>query len=365
MQRIVKLASNVCFLFNVCEKIELFCPLNSEKNFWYCFVEHKSGDKMSLLRAILGDLMGLYLFLIVIRDVCGQSFNPPSTVIRFSGGDGVISNLRVANNDGFTWTFPDDSIDNRPSFSDGPASRPSSRNSPPNRERLDPIRADPSFPNRNIPPLEYRGNNRGNSNFNPPFFPQPNTNQPPGYEVFGSNRPSNRPLTDIREVQPSPRALPFSSPNIAPNRVNDAPIIRPSASVDLTQPSNRATRGVDVNCLQCLCQASTGCDIDKQCVGNFCGPYLISWPYWADAGRLGSDYATCALNPQCAEATVKAYMDKFARDCNNDGVIDCEDYAVIHKHGPQCAPLGGDNQFWNEFRSCRGNYGYIHCFLIY
>lgn len=163
------------------------------------------------------------------------------------------------------------------------------------------------------------------------------------------NTPNNGPVPDAREIsQPTPRELPVSARNTRP--IGGEVI----ASTGIISQPNRATRSVDVNCLQCLCQASTGCDLDKQCVGSNCGPYLISWPYWADAGRLGNDYVSCALNPQCAEATVKAYMDKFRRDCNNDGKIDCEDYAIIHKFGPQCGPVGGD-QFWNEFKYCRGN----------
>jgi len=48
------------------------------------------------------------------------------------------------------------------------------------------------------------------------------------------------------------------------------------------------------SCLACLCAASTDCQLSKGCVGGgeYCGPFLISKPYWLDAGTpvlLGDD----------------------------------------------------------------------------
>lgn len=39
-------------------------------------------------------------------------------------------------------------------------------------------------------------------------------------------------------------------------------------------------------CLACICQASTNCNLATRCVsrGQYCGPFLISRPYWIDAG---------------------------------------------------------------------------------
>ena len=42
---------------------------------------------------------------------------------------------------------------------------------------------------------------------------------------------------------------------------------------------------------------------------------------------------TCANDKGCAERTVQGYMNKWQTDCNGDGLIDCSDFAAIHKLG--------------------------------
>jgi Destabilase len=36
---------------------------------------------------------------------------------------------------------------------------------------------------------------------------------------------------------------------------------------------------------------------------------------------------------KCATDAITGYMVKFAGDCNNDGIINCEDYKHIHQNG--------------------------------
>ncbi|KAL1117670.1 hypothetical protein AAG570_003985, partial [Ranatra chinensis] len=95
-------------------------------------------------------------------------------------------------------------------------------------------------------------------------------------------------------------------------------------------------------CLGCICEAVSNCNRTLTCEGNVCGIFRITWAYWADAQKpvLPNDspgangaYARCVNDPVCAAATVKNYMTKFAQDCNKDGVINCDDYAAIHKLG--------------------------------
>ena len=46
---------------------------------------------------------------------------------------------------------------------------------------------------------------------------------------------------------------------------------------------------VTEDCLGCICQASTNCNMTVGCTGGdqyLCGPFLISWPYWADGGKF-------------------------------------------------------------------------------
>lgn len=69
--------------------------------------------------------------------------------------------------------------------------------------------------------------------------------------------------------------------------------------------------------------------------GAYCGPYLLSWGYWADGGKPGNglDYPTCAKDKSCSELAVQGYMNKWNKDCNRDGLVDCTDFALIHKLG--------------------------------
>lgn len=46
-------------------------------------------------------------------------------------------------------------------------------------------------------------------------------------------------------------------------------------------------------------------------------------------------------------------MEKFGRDCNNDGIVDCDDYILINFNGGySCtAPLDKDNENGKAFKS--------------
>lgn len=40
-------------------------------------------------------------------------------------------------------------------------------------------------------------------------------------------------------------------------------------------------------CLGCICHASTKCNRDIGCTeAGVCGPLLLTWPFWADAGKI-------------------------------------------------------------------------------
>ncbi|KAJ6224487.1 hypothetical protein RDWZM_003032 [Blomia tropicalis] len=142
-----------------------------------------------------------------------------------------------------------------------------------------------------------------------------------------------RPTNTNRHIEP----LPLST---LPN-VNNKPI----------------KRIVPEECLECLCQASSKCDINKGCNGAYCGPFLLSWGYWADGGKSGNglDYVSCANNKTCAGLSVQGYMNKWNKDCNNDGVIDCTDFALIHKLGPHgCNKLEAiqNTDYWKQYTVC-------------
>ena len=97
--------------------------------------------------------------------------------------------------------------------------------------------------------------------------------------------------------------------------------------------------------------------------GKFiCGPFQVDWEYWSEAGKPGNrpdlsnleNFQQCLTNRQCAEETVRGYMAKFRKDCNEDGSIDCNDFAALHIAGPRScnAQWYLDSQYYADFRSC-------------
>ncbi|CAG9130628.1 unnamed protein product [Plutella xylostella] len=94
-------------------------------------------------------------------------------------------------------------------------------------------------------------------------------------------------------------------------------------------------------CFRCLCHV-TGCDLAATCGGGYCGPFYISRLYWIDAGKVTLEnddperdeaYSDCARNYYCSIKIVEAYMAKYGKDCNGDGVTDCYDYMMINHNG--------------------------------
>merc|ERR1712080_749986 len=48
--------------------------------------------------------------------------------------------------------------------------------------------------------------------------------------------------------------------------------------------------GLSDNCIGCICEASTRCNATTKCIsgGSFCGPFLLSKPFWVDGGSCVS-----------------------------------------------------------------------------
>jgi hypothetical protein len=114
-------------------------------------------------------------------------------------------------------------------------------------------------------------------------------------------------------------------------------------------------------CLGCICEASTKfCKPDMGCVagGTLCGPFLISRGFWVDGGRCteggASDWKSCALDIKCSAKTLRSYYNAFAQDCNGDGLVTCDDYAMIHKNGAySCSNNIQGTDFWKIYAKCR------------
>ncbi|KAL1117672.1 hypothetical protein AAG570_003987, partial [Ranatra chinensis] len=115
-------------------------------------------------------------------------------------------------------------------------------------------------------------------------------------------------------------------------------------------------------CLGCICEAVSNCNRSATCNGDVCGIFRITWAYWSDAGKptLTYDdpndpgaYGRCTNDPVCAAKAVTNYMAKFAQDCNNDGVINCYDYAAIHRLGGYGCRNQLDLPYYNRFVNCQ------------
>ncbi|RZF38433.1 hypothetical protein LSTR_LSTR011923 [Laodelphax striatellus] len=115
-------------------------------------------------------------------------------------------------------------------------------------------------------------------------------------------------------------------------------------------------------CLGCICEAVSNCNRSLACEGDVCGIFRITWAYWADAGKptiLNDDpnadgaYSRCTNDPVCAGKAVTNYMNKFAQDCNGDGVVNCYDYAALHRHGGYGCRQALDAQYNEKFTNCQ------------
>ena len=121
-------------------------------------------------------------------------------------------------------------------------------------------------------------------------------------------------------------------------------------------------------CLRCLCEGVTNCDLTRGCPDEYCGPFYISRVYWADAGKVtfpddtpnrAAAFPDCAKDYPCAKKIVTNYMIKYARDCNDDGVVDCLDYAHIHFLGgngcttSRLETLSYATDFVRRYKNCK------------
>ncbi|XP_042874738.1 lysozyme-like isoform X2 [Penaeus japonicus] len=129
---------------------------------------------------------------------------------------------------------------------------------------------------------------------------------------------------------------------------------------------------VDPNCLGCLCEASTKCNVSTACHvpypgAYFCGPFLISWAYWADAGKPIIDgdnverkgaFESCVQDLYCGAETVRRYMAKFLDDCDGNGVVTCIDVIRTHKLGRDgCnGVISQGDKFWAQYQTCASRF---------
>jgi len=115
--------------------------------------------------------------------------------------------------------------------------------------------------------------------------------------------------------------------------------------------------GISHQCLGCICEASTNCDIRAtRCIsgGAFCGPFLVSRGFWKDAGSCGSSFQNCANDFACAGKILRSYYNAFSKDCDGDQRITCDDYAMMHKNGGyNCGNSLASTKYWQQYLACK------------
>ncbi|XP_074031979.1 lysozyme [Leptinotarsa decemlineata] len=120
---------------------------------------------------------------------------------------------------------------------------------------------------------------------------------------------------------------------------------------------------VTQQCLGCICEAISACNTSRICSGDVCGPFRLTWAYWADSGKptvsgespeSPTAYANCAIDLRCSALSVQGYMNRFQQDCNGDNKIDCDDFASIHKIGGYgCKGSVMPEPYGERYRQCK------------
>ncbi|XP_068201135.1 lysozyme 2-like [Palaemon carinicauda] len=132
------------------------------------------------------------------------------------------------------------------------------------------------------------------------------------------------------------------------------------------------TELISDDCMMCLCEAATGCNLTAGCQSTyegayFCGPFHISRAYWLDAGSptlnyvddpSTEDFKECTQDYYCSTITVENYVSKTVIskgiDCDGDNLINCVDYAIVHKRGGYNCNQTDDRptRFYKRFYDC-------------
>lgn len=65
-------------------------------------------------------------------------------------------------------------------------------------------------------------------------------------------------------------------------------------------------------------------------------------------------FEECLKDYNCSSRAVEGYMTKHQKDCDDNRIVDCFDFAKIHKAGPYACPAEWlENQpYWTNFEDC-------------
>lgn len=130
--------------------------------------------------------------------------------------------------------------------------------------------------------------------------------------------------------------------------------------------------GLNNDCLQCICRASSGCDTQLRCITRGtkelrCGPFQLSEDYWTKGGSITDEvsnfigFESCANDIDCAAETVTNYLTRYIKDCDGDNVVTCIDYARLHRLKPdECEDteklMNDPESYWEKFQKCAETY---------
>ncbi|XP_032519140.2 lysozyme-like [Danaus plexippus] len=138
-----------------------------------------------------------------------------------------------------------------------------------------------------------------------------------------------------------------------------------TASLLFIESADLSDLNITRGCFRCLCHVYTYCTISNECGEEYCGPFHISKSYWIEAGNItleGDDpdrknaWKDCANDYFCAQDIMKGYLQKFSKDCNSDGMINCYDILTINSNGGDCRPLNQSlsGRVWlKRYEECR------------
>ncbi|CAH1268997.1 Hypp4062 [Branchiostoma lanceolatum] len=121
-------------------------------------------------------------------------------------------------------------------------------------------------------------------------------------------------------------------------------------------------------CMDCMCRVlSPGCRMPSPpCVlqgpgFEVCGPYQISKAYWTDARQMGEDlmddWQSCAVSWTCSRRAVDGYLRRYAVKKRHGKEVlghdpTCQDFARIHKGGPNGYHDDATLQYWEMVDRC-------------
>ncbi|XP_072013705.1 uncharacterized protein [Amphiura filiformis] len=116
------------------------------------------------------------------------------------------------------------------------------------------------------------------------------------------------------------------------------------------------------DCLRCIRDVTynhtTGTDTCEHLENGeyICAPFHLNDKYWLEAAtsctEINTDWHFCIQDYECSKATVQAYMKLHATTKSLGHRPTCEDFARIHKGGPNGYKYYSTWPFWSRVREC-------------